>query len=122
MQEIVQEELMTHPPSFPFPIYSPPSKKTHTTVRRSARIEEDRKRKNKFTSNMDNIATTPKEKLKIGFADKKDDIQHNQALSILASIGVTLTSTVRKAFQAAAIDDLVRAPEDPTQEGAVSND
>ena len=71
---------------------------------------------------MEKATASLKEKLKIDFNTKNDDIQHNLALSILADTGVKLSDTVKKAFLTAAIDDLVRAPEDPNQEGAVSND
>lgn len=98
---------------------TPPPKKgkeNSIPLRRSARAEAKGTAEKGYYRRMEGGARRPKpiekEKLKIDFEAKRDDIAHQLAIEIVAGSGLTVTDQIRLAFEEATLKDVTEIDED----------
>lgn len=91
-------------------------KENSILVRRSARVEAMGSKEQGYYRDMEKgarrVRVNDKDKLKIDFEAKKDDISHHLAMAIVCGSGLTATDQIGQAFQEAALKDGIEKGKD----------
>lgn len=101
-------------------------KENSVPVRRSARVEAKASAQQGYYRNMEKgpqrQRLNEKDKLRIDFQAKRDEISHNLAMDIIAASGLATTDQIKMAFEEAAAKDAIEAEIDNDLQALTGHD